>query len=489
MAQELIEHVNRHAAMQRSTIFAEQLNGNSALRSISYSDFHDVVSGWVCKLDNELPSGCTVSLYGPNSIDFLIVFTAILASGRVAFPLHPHLTIDEVRDAIIQSNAKTVIAPTSQLSSVVSDHCFTMDLADHPPQSANCLDPQRAESAGLYLQSSGTTGLPKIVHRMASSLDAVARTLTNILSLTTEDCILAVVPMCHSYGVENALLAPIYSGARIHIAQGFSLDVTLQQFEKDDVTIFPCVPFIFESLASVDFKTTERLRHVFSAGAPLPLKVQNAFCERFGSPIEHLYGASEVGTITFNPRHLAATHPNSVGKVVPGVEIRILDATTPDINKPLANGETGQIAVSSDAMLSDYIGHHKENITDGFFLTGDLGSVDAEGYLYLTGRVKLQIDVGGLKVNPLEVEQELINLEGIREAVVLPLPVTSTLYRLRAVIVLDSETDSISVETIRNALRTRLAPHKIPRVFEFHESLPRSPTGKILRLEVPAPCE
>jgi long-chain acyl-CoA synthetase len=166
---------------------------------------------------------------------------------------------------------------------------------------------------------------------------------------------------------------------------------------------------------------------------------------------------------------------------MPGVEIRVLDADRPDVDQPLANGHTGQVAIASPTMLNRYIDDSTPPVVDGFFFTGDLGHMNARGELTITGRMKLQIDVGGLKVNPIEVEQVILLHEAVRECAVVPLSVSQTLNRLKTVVALKPGYESVSMEELREFVRGRLASYKVPRVFELRDRLPKSPTGKVLR--------
>ena len=139
----------------------------------------------------------------------------------------------------------------------------------------------------------------------------------------------------------------------------------------------------------------------------------------------------------------------------------------------------GEVLIAAPSMLTGYVDDDEPAIASGFFRTGDLGSLDSDGRLTITGRLKLQIDIGGMKVNPLEVEDVLVRHPQVREAVVIPLPVTDTVSRLRAVVI--PESGDVDAAALRAFMRARLAPHKIPRLIEQVASFPRSPTGKVLR--------
>jgi acyl-CoA synthetase (AMP-forming)/AMP-acid ligase II len=324
----------------------------------------------------------------------------------------------------------------------------------------------------MLLQSSGTTGLPKIVFRSAASLDAVAAAMCEAIGFTRDDRVLLCLPLCHSYGVEHGLLAPVYAGSCVHLCEGFDLGPVLAQLGGGGVTVVPGVPFLDESLARLDgLGPLPTLRRAYSAGGPLPRQVYEAFRDRFGVHVSQLYGATEIGSVTYGDPLLEGFDPASVGRPMRGVSVRILDA---------AEGGEGQVAVKSDSMLSHYVGDDADPTADGYFLTGDLGRLDAHGNLTVTGRTKLLIDVGGRKVNPLEVEAVLCQHPLVERCVVVPVPVSETVSRLKAVVVARRDAE-LAPEALRQFARERLVAYKVPRIIEIRSSLPMSKTGKVLR--------
>ncbi len=238
-----------------------------------------------------------------------------------------------------------------------------------------------------------------------------------------------------------------------------------------------------ESLSDTD--NAGSLRLAYSAGAPLPPSVSDAFKKRLGMPIGQLYGASELGSVTFNHPGDGGFDPASVGRPMNGVSLLILDPDKPDAAHPLPAGHEGHVAVRSPSMFRGYFDAPTTEVIEGHFLTGDLGRIDPGpgpgGRLTLTGRLKLLIDVGGMKVNPQEVEQVLMEHPQVRECVVLALPVTQTVERLKAVVVLRQPWVPFSAEDLHLFASQKLSAYKVPRVVEVVPELPRSPSGKVLR--------
>jgi acyl-CoA synthetase (AMP-forming)/AMP-acid ligase II len=339
----------------------------------------------------------------------------------------------------------------------------------HPTLSGNT---GRGTESSLLLQSSGTTGLPKIVRRSNKSLDAVSAAMAEAVDFRPTDHVLAAVPLTHSYGLEHGLLAPVWAGSRVHLCRGLDLPSVVGELEKGDITLFPAVPAMFEMLAAVaDAPPVMSLRTAYSAGAPLPASVIDRFNARFGVRVAQLYGATEIGSVAFNNPHEEPFDPASVGRPMRGVDIRILD--------PSSDGQ-GHVAIKADSMFDGYLKEGAELI-DGYFPTGDLGRVDDRGRLFITGRLKLLIDVGGMKVNPLEVESVLCRHPSVGDCVVVPVRQSETVFRLKAIVTPRPGGARPAPADLRTFAKSHLSAYKVPRLFEVRDDLPRSPTGKVLR--------
>ncbi len=447
---------------------------------ITYAELSKAVGAMAATLARDIPMGAVVLLSCPNEPEFIVVFLAALRAGTKVFPLSPDLTAPELVSAAKQSSAAAVIGSGRVIATVRAIVPRAIPLQDVMRQD-NAPVPDRGHGGGgLLLLSSGTTGRPKIVLRSAESLDAVAAAMCEAIGFHSNDRVLAAVPLCHSYGLEHGLLAPIFAGSCIHLCSGFDLRTVLWQFSNDGVTLFPGVPFMFETLAQQECDSPS-LRRTYSAGGPLPQSVYEGFRARWGLRVSQLYGASEIGSVTYADPESPEFDPLCVGRPMTGVTVRILEVERPQIDRPLPVGEEGQIAVAADSMLSGYLGEPSEPTLDGYFLTGDLGRLDVRGNLTVTGRIKLLIDVAGLKVNPLEVEDVLMQHPGVASCVVIPMRVSETVSRLKAVVTARQQDALLSAESLRAFVRCRLSGYKVPRVFEVRPSLPRSSTGKVLR--------
>jgi long-chain acyl-CoA synthetase len=317
------------------------------------------------------------------------------------------------------------------------------------------LEPRSPDEPLVYQFSSGSTGRPKRVARTHGQCTGEAAYYPT-LGIGPEDSIFCAIPLFHTYGMGCCMFAAASTGATVVVLEDpnpFLLrrQRALELLKQESCTIFPGVPFNFRLLAEAPAAADlSSLRLAFSAGTALPRPFFDAFLDKFGVPVRQLYGCTEAGTLTANMDDDPVASFESVGGPVDGVEVMIED----DEGEQVAPGTVGEIAVRSPGLTSGYADMeelNREAFRDGFFLSGDLGEVDEEGRLTITGRKKLLIEVGGYKVDPIEVED---------------------------VVVPRAEMDE---RDLIGFCQQRLANFKVPQVVEFREEIPKSPLGKILR--------
>lgn len=405
--------------------YAEQATG----RTITYGDLVEAVQAAAAA---DAPPA--VVLRGGNRIDFVVSFLAALTSGRAVLPAD-------------------VTVPPAELERLTA-----LAEQDDSPGPA------------VLLASSGTTGRPKLVRRERAALDAVAESMANTIGLHPADRVLAAVPLTHSYGMEHGLLAPLWAGCTVLLTCGLDLPPVAAAW-RAGATVFPAVPSMLELLLRSGLSTNPALRRVYTAGAPLPTNVAGAFERRYRVPVGQVYGMTEIGSVTY--RNPTRDTPGTVGRAVRGVDLRI--------------DEDGQLHVRSPFALSRYAGDATQLPADGYLATGDLARLSDTGELTLIGRTKLLIDVGGAKVNPMEVEAVLTRHPGVAACVVWPLALSETVRRVRAIVVPADPASPPTAEALRAFAREHLARHKVPRVIEFRDALPRTAAGKVARqlLETP----
>ena len=324
----------------------------------------------------------------------------------------------------------------------------------------------------LCLPSSGTTGLPKLVRRELSALDAVARQTVRATGLRPDDRMLLAVPISHSYGVD-CLVSAILSGATLELENTFDPARLHARLRETRATVLPVVPVMVEMMVLLsDGVSLPDLRLVYCAGAPL---LPSLWCEakaKLGVKIGVLYGATEMGSVFFEQGGAPGFDPSCVGFPMESATARF--------------GGDGEVFIRADSMMSAYwdadnsSGGNGGLTEDGWFATGDLGELTPEGRLRLTGRKKLLIDVGGSKVNPLEVEAILREHSAVAQCVCVAEPVSDTIRRVKALVVMRAGC-AFDPAALKEHCKTLLAAHKVPRIFEERSALPLSPTGKVLR--------
>jgi len=410
-----------------------------------------------------LPPGGVVILHAENEPAFVVAFLGILRAGLSAFCISPASATAEMQAMALAGGAVAAIGAVG-----VAPLSIPMDLIrqarDETPSRAT-VENRNIDQAALLLQSSGTTGTPKIVCRRGPSLDLVTEAMCAAIGFGPSDHVLAAAPLCHSYGLEHGLLAPVWAGSGTHFCRRFDVQ-TFQSEKCRAITIFPGVPFMFEAMAQSGM-TLPNLRRAYSAGGLLPAVVSQNFALRFGVTVGQVYGTTEIGSVTFNDPDARGFAPNSVGRPMRDVSIHI-------------DSETSQVEVAAPWMFEGYLNEY-DGIQGGRFLTGDLGQLDSHGNLFITGRLKLVIDIGGRKVNPLEVESVLADHSEVAQCVVIPMALAGTVTRLKALVVPRNRSAPPSPADLRRFVKDRLASYKVPRVFEVRERLPQSSTGKILR--------
>ncbi len=431
---------------------------------------------------------------------FITCFHAIAALGGRVVPVNPAFKQPELEFCFRAAGVRAVVADertTGVCERILAGFERSTEVISASPAhgqsltlemlfesgSAEPLSPRQPNEIFVYQYSSGSTGRPKLVPRTHAQCAAEAG-LYAALELSHEDTIFSAVPLFHTYGMGASIFGSAVSGATLVILEDphpFLLrrHRALELIEAERATVFPGVPFNFrlmaEAPAGADLSS---LRLVFSAGTALPRASFEAFGERFGLLVRQLYGSTETGIISANLSDDPVATFESVGAPLGAAEVAIVD----DDGEPLAGGEVGEVTVRSPAATNGYAEMDEPNrraFRDGWYFTGDLGRLDEDGLLYLAGRKKLLIEVGGYKVDPIEVEDVVQAHPDVAEAIVLGVPGKVEGEELvKAVAVLSGECDERELTAF---CRERLANFKVPQIVEFRDEIPKSPLGKVLR--------
>jgi len=324
--------------------------------------------------------------------------------------------------------------------------------------------------AAIIRLTSGTTGRPRGLVVTADQLLADARNITGTMGIVPDDTMVAAIPLGHAYGFVHVLMSLIAQGTRPLLLEQPLPALLFEALSGRGPLVFPGTPYLSELLLrSARGSRLKGLRLVFSAGAPLPERLSRAFKERFGLPVRTFYGASECGGICYDRSRQGVLPDACVGTPLDGVEVTVRP-------EPGHDEGVGRVCVRSAAVVDGYVPETGNGaLRPGLFASADLGRIDAQGRVRLCGRIDRLVNVGGRKVNPVEVEAILRALPGVRQAVVFG---SADRHRGQAVCACLVASKGLTREAILEACRARLAPFKIPRRIEFVRALPLTARGK-----------
>lgn len=324
--------------------------------------------------------------------------------------------------------------------------------------------------------TSGSTGTPKAVALSAANVLAETDNVVETLDLGPDDHILAAVPLSHSYGFDLGVLAMLGSGARLTIQEGFIPRRALAALQSG-VTVFLGVPSMYKVLLDTNLDRPVDLsavRYLLSCTAPLNGKTIRQFHDQFGAWICQHYGSSETGAAANHIGGEVAGRPGSVGRAMKNVVIRVIDAD----GEEAAVGEDGEVTISGEAVAMGYlIGRPpgRNPLHGGVYHTGDIGCLDEQGFLTITGRLDGTINVGGNKVSPEEVAAVLESHPSVREAAAVGMKDQAGDEFVAAAVVVR---EPVTEESLISYCRGLLAAYKVPRRVAFMAELPKGPTGK-----------
>lgn len=458
-------------------------------RALTYGELRERVYALAAELGRRgVGVGDRVGLMFRNSPEYVIAYWAILNAGAIAVPLNDHY----------QQNEISYFIDTCELKLILTDESFRGLCESVLPQTRTQCElllretwdtlgvdgdwqpPAVAPDAPVMFQfSSGSTGTPKRIARQHSQILWELDALVNTLGTKPDDRYLGVAPFSHVNGLMRTMLSSFRAGATLYPAT-FERQRVAELIERERLTVFIAVPFMFITLAQSRFEHTpdfSSLRLCISASAPYPTKYNREFFSKFGLYVRQLYGSTETGTMSVNLSEDIAETLDSVGAPLPQVSFAIVN----EQNQRVERGVMGQVIVSSPCAIRGYEDLPELNAAvfrDGYFYTGDLGTLDAEGRLSLHGRIKFLINKGGFKIDPREVEQVLETHPHIQEVAVVGVPTAYGDDKVKAVIVRRHACTEVELAEF---CRGKIADFKIPSVFEFREEMPKSPTGKLRR--------
>ena len=449
--------------------------------------------------------GDRVAIVLPNGPEMASAFVAV-AAGATAAPLNPAYRAGEFRSFLEDLGARLLvtapdIAPEAVgvarglgmgvAELVVPDGAPAgrFDLAMRPPPAAGGGGPagrSAPEDTALVLHTSGTTSRPKVVPLTWANLGASAGHIVASLELRAGDRCLNVMPLFHIHGLVGAVLSSLAAGASVHCSPGFDALRVFARFDAVAPTWYTAVPTMHQAIlarAPRNRASVERLglRFIRSSSSSLPPRVMEELETAFGCPVIESYGMTEAAhQMASNPLPPAPRHPGSVG-VAAGPEIAIASEEGAAL---LAPGETGEVVIRGPNVTAGYENNpaaNAEAFVDGWFRTGDRGTLDAAGYLRLAGRLKEIINRGGEKIGPREVDEVLMDHPAVAQAVAFAVPHARLGEDVAAAVVLKRGADA-DERALKDFAARRLAGFKVPRRVLFLDEIPKGPTGKLQRV-------
>ncbi len=448
----------------------------SERRTLSFADIAAEYRTMVTAFDRArvTTGGCVLVLTG-NHASWFALFLTCLERGDVLMSLDPGTTRSEVERLRSRYCASAMVTRSSaNYASGTTTMVLPGGLELHP------FDGHESASFGdarLLKLTSGSSGEPKAVLTSEENLWNDGRHIVAAMGIEPRDVNYGVIPLSHSYGLGN-LVAPLFlQGTAVALRDLFLPSQLFEDARSSGLSVLPGVPYLLQQIHQQHRQDglPPSLRLVISAGAQIASSVVQSFKEDLGMKIHSFYGSSETGGITYDDED-ELTEPINVGKPVPETAVSL----RPD---PRAPGEDKRICVGGNAVARGYFETSSDErlcaFADGEFASGDLGAFDERGRLFLTGRLTSFVNVAGRKVNPSEVEDVLLEMPEIADAMVLGLPCDRRGQRLVAFIV--PRGDDPSSVRVRSYCAEKLSPHKIPRDLIVLGSMPRTTGGKVDR--------
>lgn len=429
-----------------------------------------------------------VAVMLPTSGAFAGVASGVWFTGRTVVPLNYLLKPEELQYVIDDCGTDLLIASRQLCEHLKLEPRVKKIVWIEDVNFKSLPGPRWPRSAGeddlaVVLYTSGTSGRPKGVMLTHANLCANVRQMREHIHFTRDEIFLGVLPQFHSFGLTALTHVPFFSGARGVYNARFTPKKIVEAFREHRPTVFMGIPSMYNALLTVkdatadDFKS---LRIAVSGGEPLPKAVADQFLERFGVAICEGFGMTECSPVT-HVRLPGEDAPASVGRPLPGVRQRIVN---PDTNEDLPPGVDGELRLAGPNIMLGYLNLPEETAASfderGYLRTGDMARTDERGFVWITGRIKEMIIVGGENVFPREIEEVLDAHRDVYAA-----GVVGERDEMRGETVVAfveaEEGRTPDPEALRSWCRERLAGYKVPRRIVVVDELPRNPTGKIMR--------
>ena len=487
----------------KNILLRQKNNKNPAIvygrETISYFSLYELVKKHSNNFGQEQILFRNMGIFLPNSLNYVIAYFLIAFLNKVIVPININMKADEITNHIEYCELKFIITDSRTLvlnkTKMEDFKCKirvylidTMSFEDIGGEEEVFITENTNDinDTALMLHTSGSLSKPKIVMLTGQNLLACSKSIIKSLRINTADKTLIALPLFLASANTSQLLAHMYAGAEIIIMDAvFTAKYFFRLVEKHCITNFTGVPYMMNLILESEYKTKfdlSSLRFICYGGAPTPVKKIIELTNTFsGIDFIHMYGQTEASTrITHLLPPDSFTKVGSVGKSIPGVEIRLVDHNGSDVD----GGEIGEIIVRGENVMKGYYKRNEETnktIKNGWLYTGDLGRLDKDKFLYITGRMRNVIIKGGMNIYPEEVEEVLLRHPKVKDACIIgkrddllgEVPV--------AYIVKKNDCDDISSEELINYCCVCLTNYKIPYEILFTKEIPKTASGKIKR--------
>ena len=439
--------------------------------------------------------GTRVAILGPNVVDFVRGYYAILAAGGVVVPVPTLLNGEEAGYILDHSGAELLLcaadftdvgARAGELAGVEVLPLEGLGEAVEPLPSHL---PREAEDPAVIFYTSGTTGRPKgaVLTHVNLVLNATANAF-DANPFLRDDIVMGCLPLFHTFGQSVSMNSTFRVGATLLLQPRFEAAAAIDLMHREGATLFFGVPTMYLQLldAAPSAAALPRLRDCISGGASLPVAVLERFEEVFGTTVFEGYGLSETSPTATVNQPWFGTRAGTVGHPIWGVEVEIADEAVDDSVRLLPTGALGEIVVRGHNVFAGYLDDPEataQAVVDGWFRTGDIGCKDEDGFVRIVDRKKDLVIRGGFNVYPREVEEVLMRHPDVAQVAVIGVPDREKGEEVCAVVVPVPER-TVDPEALVAWAREQLGRHKYPRRVEVVDTLPLGPTHKVLKREL-----
>ena len=462
--------------------------------SVSYQDFFSLSKKITQLLKvNQISKGDRVLFQLEKSTYGIAVYTACIMTGAIFVPLNDQYTLEEIKYFINDSKPKFIFCNKNRAKEIhklnlkEGTSVYEIDPIDgflkfnideyKEVEDIQTVNPDEIIS---FLYTSGTTGKSKAVALSHQNLYSNASSLKEYWHIQKSDRLIHMLPIFHTHGLFVAINTAFLSGLSLYFFEKFSLSDLVEVLPKS--TLLMGVPTYYKRMNDsplINKELTNKMRLFISGSAPLSSIDHQDFYQKTGHTILERYGMTETNMNTSNP-YEGERKPGSVGLPLPNVQIRITEGSS---KIPLPAKEVGMIQVKGPNVFSSYWNNDQANqesfTDDGFFIKGDLGYVDQDGYVHISGREKDLIISGGFNIYPKEIEDLINNHPDVKESAVVGVEDDDLGEVPIAVIVLDMEFKYQVLTDLENIFQQNLAKFKVPREIKILDELPRNAMGKI----------